>query len=55
MISVILLPLTLISGIFGMNIWLPFADNQLAIAIVIGSMVVIALAMLALFKRRKWF
>ncbi|HKP52696.1 MAG TPA: magnesium/cobalt transporter CorA [Chloroflexia bacterium] len=55
MISVILLPLTLISGICGMNIWLPFADNPFAIGVVIGVMVVIALAMLAFFKSRKWF
>ena len=35
-ISVILLPLTLISGIYGMNIPLPAQDHPLAFEIVLG-------------------
>jgi len=53
-ISVILLPLTLISGIYGMNITLPGADHPLAFEIVIGAMIVVILAMLAFFRWRKW-
>jgi magnesium transporter len=53
-ISVILLPLTLISGIYGMNIPLPAQNSPLAFEIVLGSMVVVILAMLAFFRWRKW-
>ena len=53
-ISVIMLPLTLISSIYGMNIVLPFADNPHAFIITAGIMLVIALLMLTLFRRRHW-
>ncbi|HST04153.1 MAG TPA: magnesium/cobalt transporter CorA [Chloroflexia bacterium] len=53
-ISVILLPLTLISGIYGMNINLPVANNPLAFEIVLGSMIIVVAAMLAFFRWRKW-
>jgi magnesium transporter len=54
MISVILLPLTLISGIYGMNIRLPAENDPLAFEIVIGVMVVVIIGMLAFFRWRKW-
>ncbi len=53
-ISVIMLPLTLISSIYGMNIVLPFADNPHAFIITAGIMLAIALLMLVLFRRRHW-
>ena len=53
-ISVIMLPLTLISSVYGMNIVLPFADNPHAFIITAGIMLVIALLMLYLFRRRHW-
>lgn len=55
-ISVILLPLTLISGIFGMNVDLPGAleNNPLAFELILGAMVVVMAAMLAFFRWRKW-
>lgn len=53
-ISVILLPLTLISGIFGQNMEHPFADNPYAFWIVLGIMGLVALVMLAFFRIRKW-
>lgn len=53
-ISVIILPLTLISSVYGMNIVLPFADNPHAFIITAGIMLAIALLMLALFRRRHW-
>jgi magnesium transporter len=55
-ISVILLPLTLISGIFGMNVPLPgsLANNTLAFEIILGAMVVVMVAMLAFFRWRRW-
>lgn len=53
-ISVILLPLTLISGIYGMNVSLPGADHPFAFEIVLGSMIVVIISMLAFFRWRKW-
>jgi magnesium transporter len=53
-ISVILLPLTLISGIYGMNIDLPVANHPLAFEILIGSMILVVVSMLAFFRWRKW-
>jgi magnesium transporter len=54
-ISVIMLPLTLISSIYGMNIDdLPFAHRPNAFIITSGIMIVIALLMLLYFRRRNW-
>lgn len=53
-ISVIMLPLTLISSIYGMNIALPFAGHPWAFAMTAGVMLLIALLMLIYFRRRGW-
>ena len=53
-ISVIMLPLTLISSIYGMNIELPFAGHPSAFVITAAIMIVIALLMLVYFRRRNW-
>ncbi len=53
-ISVIMLPLTLISSIYGMNIDLPFADDPRAFTMAAGIMIVIVILMLAWFRRRHW-
>lgn len=53
-ISVILLPLTLISGIYGMNIPLPAQESQFAFEIVLGIMLLVIGSMLAFFRWRKW-
>lgn len=53
-ISVIMLPLTLISGIYGMNVLLPMQETPYAFGLIIGGMFVIMLVMLYIFKRRKW-
>ncbi|HML24359.1 MAG TPA: magnesium/cobalt transporter CorA [Aggregatilinea sp.] len=53
-ISVLMLPLTLISGIYGMNVDLPFQRTALSFEIVIGLMFVIATGMLAYFRHRGW-
>lgn len=54
-ISVIMLPLTLISSIYGMNIdTLPFADHEHSFLIVNGIMLLIAVGMLAYFRIRDW-
>ncbi len=53
-ISVIMLPLTLISSIYGMNIALPLADDPRAFLLAAAVMVSIALLMLLYFRRRHW-
>lgn len=53
--SVIILPLTFIVSIYGMNIpWMPAIHSPYAFWIICGIMVVITVAMLAYFKKRKW-
>ncbi len=53
-ISVIMLPLTLISGIMGMNIGLPFQSHPQAFLIIVGAMLFVSLVMLLLFRYRRW-
>ncbi len=53
-ISVIMLPLTLISSIYGMNINLPFADDPHAFIITAAIMFLIVILMLAWFRKRHW-
>jgi magnesium transporter len=53
-ISVIMLPLTLISGIYGMNVLLPLQDHPNAFMVVIGLMFSIAFSMLLYFRHRGW-
>ncbi len=54
MVSSILLPLTFITGLYGMNLGLPFQNEPNSFWIVILSMVAIATTMVVYFKRRKW-
>lgn len=53
-ISVIMLPLTLVSGIYGMNIALPFSQNPHAFTFVMGVMAAVAIGMLGLFRMQRW-
>ncbi len=52
--SVVMLPLTLLSGIYGMNIYLPLARNPLSFIFIIGLMILMAGGMVFYFKRRGW-
>ena len=54
-ISVILLPLTLVAGVFGMNVY-PFTDdgNPAIITAILIFMVLIAGSMLAFFRSKRW-
>lgn len=53
--SVIMLPLTVITGFYGMNIvGLPFADHRLASEIISGFLVLVIISMLLYFSKRKW-
>jgi len=54
-ISVIMLPLTLISSIYGMNVSpLPLAEDPYGFIIICSMMIVMAIAMLAYFRWRGW-
>ncbi len=57
-VATIFMPLTLISGIYGMNLlegmW-PRSNGEFSFAIVIGSMLVIALWMSVFFRRKRWW
>jgi magnesium transporter len=53
-ISVIMLPLTLVSGIYGMNVPLPFQEYTESFAAVLAIMFVVATSMLAVFRWRGW-
>jgi len=53
-ISVVLLPLTLLSGIYGMNIHLPLARHPLSFIFIIGLMILTGGGMLFYFKHRGW-
>jgi magnesium transporter len=52
--SVVLLPLTLISGIFGMNVDYPGYGSHAAFWVIVGVMAFTIIGMLALFRWRRW-
>jgi magnesium transporter len=52
--SVIILPLTLISGIFGMNVDFPGVGTAEAFWLILGLMLVVLGGMVAFFRRRGW-
>ena len=53
-ISVMMLPLSLISGIYGMNVLLPGQGSPWAFVAIIAAMALVVLAMLAFFKKKNW-
>jgi magnesium transporter len=53
-ISVIVLPLTLIASIWGMNSHVPGEGGTTAFWVVLGSMLVILLGMVGYFRKRGW-
>lgn len=53
-ISVIMLPLTLIAGLYGMNIPLPFQGQAWSLVGVLGLMLLISLGMIWYFRHRRW-
>lgn len=54
LISSILLPLTFLTGLYGMNVNLPLQEDPRSFWIVIGTMIFIVVLMYTLFKRKKW-
>lgn len=54
-ISTILLPPLVVSGLYGMNIPLPLAGSPFSFAVLLGIMAFIAGVMLVFFRLRRWF
>ncbi len=53
--SVIMLPLTFITGFYGMNVnGLPFVQNQNSILYIAGILIFVVAAMISYFKYKKW-
>ena len=52
--SVTMLPLTLIAGIFGMNVDFPGEGGRAAFWAILGALVVALIGMFAFFRWRKW-
>jgi magnesium transporter len=50
--SVIILPLTLLASIFGMNVDFPFDQTVSAFWTILGVMIVVLLGMVGYFRRR---
>src|SRR3989454_9102672 len=53
-ISVVVLPLTLIASIFGMNTWVPGEQKMGAFWIIVGVMVAMLAGMIGYFRHRGW-
>jgi magnesium transporter len=53
-ISVIVLPLTLIASIWGMNVGVPGEGDSEDFWIVVGGMALLLIGMVAYFRRRGW-
>ena len=53
-ISVIVLPLTLLASIWGMNVGVPGEQDMTAFWIIVGAMVVLLVGMVTYFRRRGW-
>jgi magnesium transporter len=52
--SVTMLPLTLIAGIFGMNVVFPGEGGDVAFWVILGAMVVALAGMIAFFRFKRW-
>src|SRR6266513_3417350 len=52
--SVVLLPLTLITGLFGMNVRFPGFGTARAFWIICGSMIAISVSLIAFFRAKRW-
>ena len=54
LISVTMLPLTLITGIFGMNVIYPGEETRVAFWIILGALVATLVAMVGFFRWKRW-
>lgn len=55
LISVLLMPATLIASFYGMNVKLPFAEFKLAWVGILALMIVILLVVIVIFRHKKFF
>jgi magnesium transporter len=53
-ISVIMLPLTLITGLFGMNVHFPGFQSATAFWVIMGVMAVVLVGGLGFFRYKRW-
>jgi len=53
-ISVVILPLTLIASIMGMNTWVPSEGHELGFFVTLGVMAMVLIGLVAYFRRRRW-
>jgi len=53
-ISVVLLPMTLLASVYGMNIDLPFDEQPFAFVLIMGVMLVAAATMMTYFRWKDW-
>lgn len=53
-ISVVMLPLTFLSSVYGMNVKLPLGEHPLGFPIIVFLMVLIGFLMIVIFRRRGW-
>src|SRR6476646_5060291 len=53
-ISVVILPLTLIASVMGMNTWVPDQGDAAGFFVVLGVMALVLIGLVAYFRRRKW-
>jgi magnesium transporter len=53
-IATVLLPLTLLAGIYGMNVPLPFQESHYSFILIFIVWVIIVTAMLYIFRRNRW-
>jgi magnesium transporter len=53
-VSVVLLPLTLITGVFGMNVHFPGFDTAAAFWVIVGFMVATGAGLVAFFRFKRW-
>jgi len=54
LISSIILPLTFLTGLYGMNVLLPLQEDNLAFWIIMRIMVLLSGSMIVYFRRKKW-
>lgn len=54
LISSILLPLTFITSLYGMNVHLPFENNAMAFGLLVVIMIALIAIMLFYFRRKRW-
>jgi magnesium transporter len=56
MISIVVLPITLVASIFGMNLkFMPLINNPFSFWVLLGVMIVLTIALVEYFRKKQWF